>query len=187
MKKRCTWVPENDQLYIDYHDHEWGVPVHDDQKFFEFLILEGFQAGLSWRTILHKKDNFRKAFDKFDPHIVADYKEDKIQSLLKNAGIIRNQLKVRGAVQNAKAYLEVQKEFRSFDKYIWQFTGGNTIKNKFQSLKEIPASTKLSDEMSGDLKRRGFKFIGTTICYAFMQATGIVNDHTIDCFRYHEV
>ena len=184
---RCGWVPLNDPLYVKYHDEEWGVPVHDDRLLFEFLILEGFQAGLSWKTILYKRENFRKAFDHFDPQIIAAYSEDKIQALLQDAGIIRNKLKVRAAVQNARAFLEVQREFGSFDRYIWDFVNAKPIINRFKSLRELPASTPLSDKISADLKQRGFRFVGSTVCYAHMQATGMVNDHTIDCFRYHEV
>lgn len=184
--KRCDWT-NNNEFNIEYHDNEWGVPVHDDRKLFEFLILEGFQAGLSWLTILKKRDNFRKAFDNFNAEIIAMYDEDKVNSLLNDVGIIRNKLKVRASIINAKLFLDIVEEFGSFDKYIWQFTGGKTIFNKHQQMSEIPVSTKESDAMSKDLKRRGFKFIGTTICYAFMQATGMVNDHTVDCFRYKQI
>lgn len=187
MIHRCEWVPENDTLYKEYHDREWGIPVYDDRTLFEFLILEGFQSGLSWRTILYKRDNFRKAFDQFDLNIIVEYNETKIQELLNNAGIIRNQLKVRAAVQNARCFLEVQKEFGSFKEYIWRFTDGKPIKNSFKTLKDIPATTPVSDAMSKDLKNRGFKFVGSTVCYAHMQATGMVNDHTVDCFRYNQV
>lgn len=182
-KTRCGWST-TDPLYIRYHDDEWGVPVHDDKKLFEFLILEGFQAGLSWFTILKKRENFRKAFDNFDPEIVAAYGKRKLNSLLKDEGIIRNKLKVESAVTNARAFLKVQKEFGSFDKYIWEFVDHKPIKNKFRSLKEVPPSTDISDMMSKDLKNRGFKFVGTTICYAHMQATGMVNDHIISCWKY---
>ena len=182
-KTRCGWST-SDSLYIKYHDEEWGVPVHDDRKLFEFLILEGFQAGLSWLTILKKRENFRKAFDNFEPEKVARYGKRKINSLLKDEGIIRNKLKVEAAVTNARAFLKVQKEFGSFDKYIWQFVNNKPVKNKFKSLKEVPASTEISDIMSKDLKKRGFKFVGTTICYAHMQATGMVNDHLITCWKY---
>ncbi len=182
-KIRCGWST-SDPLYIKYHDEEWGVPVHDDRKLFEFLILEGFQAGLSWLTILKKRENFRKAFDNFDPELIALYGKRKINSLLKDAGIIRNKLKIEAAVTNAEAFLKVQKEFGSFDKYIWRFVNYKPVKNKFKSLKEIPASTEVSDNMSKDLKKRGFKFVGTTICYAHMQATGMVNDHIITCWKY---
>lgn len=184
--KRCPW-PGDRQLDTIYHDEEWGVPVHNDQKLFEFLVLDAFQAGLNWATILKKRENFRVAFDDFNANIIAGYGEDKIAELLQNKGIIRNQLKIKSTISNAKLFLEVQKEFGSFDKYIWQFTGGKTITNKRERLDQIPASTKESDAMSNDLKKRGFKFVGTTICYAFMQAAGMVNDHLIDCFRYNEV
>ncbi|SHK32311.1 DNA-3-methyladenine glycosylase I [Paramaledivibacter caminithermalis] len=186
MQKRCDWAG-NDSIYIEYHDKEWGVPVHDDRKHFEFIILEGAQAGLSWITILKRRENYRKAFDNFEPQKVAKYDEKKIQELLDNKGIIRNRRKIEAAVANAKAFLEVQKEFGSFDKYIWQFVGGKTIKNSFKSLEDIPAKTPESEAMSKDLKKRGFKFVGPTICYAYMQAVGMVNDHLMDCFRYEEV
>ena len=186
MKRRCPW-PSDDKLMIKYHDNEWGVPLHNDKKLFEFLILEGFQAGLSWRTILHKRENFRKAFDKFDFNKVAKYDRRKINSLLKNEGIIRNKLKIEGAITNAKAFLEVRKEFGTFDKYIWSFVNGKPIQNKFKSLKELPAKTKLSDKISDDLKKRGFKFVGSTIVYAHMQATGMVNDHVASCYRYRDL
>jgi DNA-3-methyladenine glycosylase I len=185
MKKRCPW-PSDDELMIKYHDKEWGVPLHNDRKLFEFLILEGFQAGLSWRTILHKRENFRIAFDKFDFNKVAKYNRRKINSLLKDAGIIRNKLKVEGAINNAKAFLLIRKEFGTFDKYIWNFVDGKPIQNKFKSLKELPAKTKLSDQISEDLKKRGFKFVGSTIVYAHMQATGMVNDHIVGCYRKNE-
>jgi DNA-3-methyladenine glycosylase I len=184
-KIRCPW-PANDPLYIKYHDKEWGVPVHSDRKLFEFLLLEGFQAGLSWRTILTKRPNFRKAFDNFDFNKAAKYDKRKINSLIKDAGIIRNQLKINSAVSNAKAFINVRKEFGTFDKYIWGFVNGKSIKNKFKSLKELPARTELSDLISKDLKKRGFNFVGSTIIYAHMQATGMVNDHLVDCFRYNE-
>ena len=187
MIHRCGWVPPNDQLYTEYHDKEWGVPVYDDRTLFEFLILEGFQSGLSWRTILYKRENFRKAFNQFDPEIIAGYDERKIQELLQDAGIIRNQLKVRGAVTNAQCFLKIQNEFGSFKNYIWRFTDGKPIKNTFKTLKDIPATTQISDAMSKDLKSRGFKFVGSTVCYAHMQATGMVNDHLVDCFRYNQV
>jgi len=187
MVRRCAWVPRNDLLYIKYHDTEWGVPVHEDEKWFEFLILESFQAGLSWKTVLHKRENFRQAFNYFDPQKVARYNEHKIQSLLQNAGIIRNKLKIMAAVNNALAFLEVQEEFGSFDNYMWRFVDGKAVKNSWKSIAEIPASTALSDRMSKELKSRNFKFVGTTICYAHMQATGLINDHTVDCFRYNEV
>jgi DNA-3-methyladenine glycosylase I len=186
-KTRCPWVPLDDPLYLDYHDHEWGTPVHDDQTLFEFLMLEGFQAGLSWRTILYKRENFRKAFDGFDPQVVAEYGEEKIAALLSDPGIIRNKLKVRAAVTNARAFLETQQEFGSFDAYIWRFVGGKPIQNEIHTLADYPATTPESDAMSADLKARGFKFVGSTICYAHMQATGMVNDHSVDCFRYKEL
>jgi len=183
---RCPW-PSDDSLMIKYHDKEWGVPLHNDRKLFEFLILEGFQAGLSWRTILHKRENFRKAFDNFDFNKVAKYDKRKVNSLLKDAGIIRNKLKIESAITNAKAFLQVRKEFGTFDKYIWGFVNGKPAQNKFKSLKELPAKTKLSDKISDDLKKRGFKFVGSTIVYAHMQATGMVNDHIVNCFRYRDI
>ncbi len=183
---RCPW-PTDDQLMIEYHDNEWGVPVHDDEKIFEFLILEGMQAGLSWSTILHKRENFRKAFDNFNVEKVARYDGRKIRSLLSDAGIIRNKLKLEAAVNNARQFINVQKEFGSFDKYVWQFVDGEPIVNTRKTLKNLPARTKESDKMSEDLKRRGFKFVGTTICYAHMQAAGMVNDHMMTCFRYKEL
>ena len=183
---RCEWCGDED-IYIKYHDKEWGVPVHSDRKLFEFLILEGAQAGLSWITVLKKRKAYREAFDNFDFNKIAKYKEAKIQSLLKNAGIIRNQLKIRATVKNAKAYILIRKEFGTFNKYIWQFTDGQTIQNKWKTLKEIPAETAISQQMSKDLKKRGFTFVGPTICYAFMQAIGMVNDHVVDCYRYDEL
>jgi DNA-3-methyladenine glycosylase I len=186
MKKSCSW-PTDDTLMIKYHDKAWGVPVHNDKKLFEFLLLEGFQAGLSWRTVLYKRENFRKAFDNFNFIKIAKYNKRKINSLMNDEGIIRNKLKIESAVTNAKAFLEVRKEFGTFNKYIWSFVKGKPIKNKFKSLKEIPASTELSDFISKDLKKRGFNFVGTTIIYAHMQATGMVNDHVVECFRYKEV
>ena len=185
--KRCKWAPENNELYQKYHDEEWGVPVYDDRLLFEFLILEGAQAGLSWETILRKRDNYRRLFDNFEVDKVAAYSEEKIEALLQDAGIIRNRLKVNAAVTNARLFMDVQNEFGSFRNYIWQFVGGKPIQNSWKSLKEVPANTAESDAMSKDLKKRGFKFVGTTICYAFMQAAGMVNDHTTDCFRYHPV
>lgn len=185
MKQRCPW-PSDDKLMIKYHDKEWGVPLHNDKKLFEFLVLEGFQAGLSWRTILHKRENFRKAFDNFDFNKIAKYNRRKINSLLKNEGIIRNKLKIESAIVNAKAFIEVRKEFGTFDKYIWSFVKDKPIKNKFKTLKELPAKTELSDAISKDLTRRGFKFVGSTIVYAHMQATGMVNDHITSCYRYNE-
>ena len=184
--KRCGWL-EDDDLMLEYHDKEWGVPVHDDGLHFEYLVLDAFQAGLSWRTILHKRENFRKAFSNFDYKKIAKYNSRKLESLRKDEGIIRNRLKIVGTVKNAKAFLQVQKEFGSFDKYIWQFVGSKPIKNKWKSLREIPATSKESDDMSKDLKKRGFTFVGSTICYAYMQAAGLVNDHVVTCFRYKEV
>lgn len=181
----CSWAQTHD-LNRSYHDAEWGVPVHDDSKLFEFLILEGAQAGLSWLTVLKKRENYRRAFDGFDAEKVARYGEKKIAALLADEGIIRNRLKVAAAVTNAKAFLKVQEEFGSFDQYIWQFVGGKPIVNRRNSMKELPAKTKESDAMSKDLLQRGFKFVGSTICYAHMQATGMVNDHTIDCWRWRE-
>ena len=172
---------------IKYHDTEWGVPLHDERGLFEFLILEGAQAGLSWSTILNKRQNYRRAFDRFDPRKVARYDSRRIQQLLADAGIVRNKLKINSAVLNARAFLAVQKEFGSFDNYIWSFVGHRTIQNKRKSLKEVPARTPESDAMSRDLLKRGFKFVGSTICYAFMQAVGMVNDHTVDCFRHAQV
>jgi DNA-3-methyladenine glycosylase I len=188
--RRCEWSSfgNDNQIYIDYHDKEWGVPVHDDRLLFEFLTLEGAQAGLSWLTVLKKRENYRKAFDNFEPRKIAKYDSKKINELLKDAGIIRNRLKIASVVHNAKLFLEVQKEFGSFDYYIWQFVPkGRPIKNKWKSLKEIPAKTPESDAMSKDLLKRGFKFVGSTICYAHMQATGMVNDHVTGCFRYNQV
>jgi DNA-3-methyladenine glycosylase I len=184
-KTRCSWA--SNDLAIAYHDREWGVPVHDDRLLFEFLILEGAQAGLSWNTILQKRENYRKAFDNFRPELVAKYDPKKIAQLLRDPGIVRNPLKIAAAVVNAKAFLSVRKEFGSFDKYIWQFVGGKPRVNKWDGLKSLPASTTESDAMSRDLKKRGFKFVGSTICYAFMQAVGMVNDHVVGCFRYPEV
>ena len=186
MKVRCTWAG-TDPIYIKYHDTEWGVPLHDDRKLFEFLMLDGFQAGLSWITILKKRLNYRKAFDHFDPEKIAAYKLSRVKSLLSDKGIVRNKLKIEAAVKNASAFLVVQKEFGSFNDYIWRFTGGKTIKNAWKTMAEIPAQTSVSAAMSIDLKKRGFKFVGPTICYAFMQAAGMVNDHVVDCFRYHQV
>ncbi len=183
---RCDWCLK-DPLYIHYHDEEWGVPVHDDRKLFEFLVLEGAQAGLSWLTILRKREGYRKAFADFDPQKVVRFTEKRIEKLLQDPAIIRNNLKVRSAVTNARAFLKVQEEFGSFDKYIWQFTDKKIITNKWETLKEIPARTKESDVMSKDLISRGFKFVGSTIMYAHMQATGMVNDHLVGCFRYNEL
>ena len=185
MQTRCAWVGA-DPLAIDYHDREWGVPVHDDRKMFEFLILEGMQAGLSWMTILRKRENIRKAFDQFDLLKIAQYDQRKIEELLTDPGIIRNRRKVESAVLNAQAYLEIIKEFGSFDAYIWQFVGGKPIVNAWHILEEIPSQSEEAVMLSKDLLRRGFKFVGPTICYAHMQAVGMVNDHTVDCFRYLE-
>lgn len=185
-KRRCEWCG-TDPLYVAYHDTEWGVPVHDERMLFEFLLLETFQAGLSWITILRKRENFRKAFDNFDYKKIATYKSTKIEILLQDAGIIRNKLKVNSAVTNAQNFMKIQEEFGSFDAYIWQFTNGKPITNNFKSMKEVPANTPLSDTISKDLKKRGFKFVGTTIIYAHMQATGMVNDHATYCFRHKEV
>jgi DNA-3-methyladenine glycosylase I len=185
-KPRCTWV-NNDPLYQSYHDHEWGVPLYDDQRLFEFLILEGAQAGLSWITILRKRENYRAAFEGFDATRIASYGADKIATLLQNPGIVRNRLKVESTVVNAQKFLEVQSEFGSFAKFLWQFVGGMTKQNTWRSAADVPASTRESDMMSKELKRRGFKFVGTTICYSQMQATGMVNDHTTDCFRHAEL
>lgn len=180
-KNRCAWC-EKDDLYRDYHDNEWGKPVYDDQLLFEFLVLETFQAGLSWYTILKKRENFRTAFDQFDYKKIANYDEDKIQELLLDAGIIRNRLKIRGTVANAIAFMEVQKEYGSFSNYIWKFTDGKPVENNRTSLSEIPGTTPLSDAISKDLKKRGFKFVGSTVVYAHMQATGMVNDHVVTCW-----
>ncbi len=184
--KRCGWSA-SDPLYIKYHDKEWGVPLHDDKKLFEFLVLEGMQAGLSWFTILRKRENFRKAFSNFNPHAVARYNGKDVERLMKDSGIIRNRLKINAAISNAKAFLNIQKEFGSFDSYIWKFVNGRPIKNRWTSLAQLPAKTKLSDSMSEDLISKGFKFVGSTICYSHMQATGMVNDHLVSCFRYKQV
>ncbi len=186
MKTRCQWAG-TDPLYVAYHDLEWGVPVHDDRLLFEFLVLEGAQAGLSWSTILKKRDAYRAAFDRFDPAIVAAYDDAKVAELLANPGIVRNRAKVASAIRNARAFLLVQQEFGSFDAYMWQFVGGRARQNSWRSLSEIPASTPESEAMSKELRKRGFNFVGPTICYAHMQATGMVNDHTVDCFRYAEI
>ncbi|MBO8165814.1 MAG: DNA-3-methyladenine glycosylase I [Thermotogae bacterium] len=185
-RTRCPWAG-TDPLYVKYHDEEWGVPVHSDRIHFEFLILEGAQAGLSWATILKRREGYRKAFSGFDPGLVADYDNEKIEELLKNSGIIRNKRKILSAINNARAFLEVQKEFGSFDSYIWSFVGGNPIVNQWKSLEEVPAYTELSIALSKDLKKRGFSFVGPTITYAHMQAVGLVNDHLVSCFRHKEV
>jgi DNA-3-methyladenine glycosylase I len=179
---RCAWA--TGELSVRYHDEEWGVPLHDDRTFFEFLILEGAQAGLSWSTILNKRENYRRAFDNFEPERVARFDRRRIQKLLADPGIVRNKLKIASSVENAKAFLRLQEEFGSFDRYIWQFVGGKPRINRWKSLKQLPAKTSESDAMSKDLKKRGFNFVGSTICYAFMQATGMVNDHAVNCFRY---
>lgn len=185
-KSRCTWCGD-DPLYVRYHDEDWGVPVHDDQQLLEKLILDGAQAGLSWITILRKRENYREAFDGFDPEKIARYDERKIEELMNNAGIVRNRLKINAAITNAKVFLELQNELGSFDQYLWQFVGGKTINNKIRSMDEIPAQSAESIAMSKALQKRGFKFVGPTICYAFMQAVGMVNDHQVSCFRYKEV
>lgn len=184
-KKRCQWVG-SDPLYLEYHDKEWGVPVYNDRLLFEFLILEGAQAGLSWLTVLKKRKHYQKVFDRFNVKKVAKYDKRKIEALLKDPGIIRNRLKVESAVTNAKAFLEIQKEFGSFSQYQWEFVGGKPLQNRWKSLSALPATTKESDAFSKDLKKRGFRFVGSTIIYAHMQAVGMVNDHTVDCFRYKE-
>ena len=186
MKTRCEWAG-SDPLYIAYHDEEWGVPEHDDRRLFEFMLLDGAQAGLSWLTILKKRENYRKAFDGFDPERVARFGERRMRALLANGGIIRNRLKIASAIQNAKAYLEVQREFGSFDAYIWRFVGGKPKRNSWRTPREIPARTPESESMSKDLRRRGFTFVGPVICYAFMQAAGMVNDHVVSCFRHEQV
>ncbi|HLG35350.1 MAG TPA: DNA-3-methyladenine glycosylase I [Bacteroidia bacterium] len=186
MPTRCPW-PSDNPLMLEYHDTEWGVPLHDDRKIFEFMVLDAFQAGLSWAIVLKKREGFRKAFDNFEPEKIARYPEKKIQKLLLDEGIIRNKLKVNATVTNAKQFLVVQKEFGTFDTYIWQFTGGKTIHNDLKRHSQIQAKSKESDAMSKDLLERGFKFVGSTICYAFMQAAGMVNDHMTDCFRYKKI
>jgi len=186
MAKRCEWCG-TEPIYVDYHDKEWGVPVHDDRLHFEMIILDGAQAGLSWITILKRRESYREAFDNFDVKKVSRYSDKKVEKLLSNPGIIRNRLKVNSTVKNAKAFLKIQKEFGSFDKYIWQFVNYKTIQNKWKRMSDLPAKTEESDAMSKDLKKRGFSFVGSTICYAYMQAAGMINDHTVDCFRYKEV
>lgn len=189
MKKgrlRCQWCGE-DPLYVQYHDEEWGRPIHDDGRLFEMLVLEGQQAGLSWLTILKKRENFRKALDRFDAAKIAHYNEQKLAQLQQNTGIIRNRLKIKSFVQNAQGFLKVQEEFGSFDRYLWDFVEGQPLQNTWQSLVEIPAQTPISEKLSRDLKKRGFNFVGPTICYAYMQSTGMVNDHIVDCFRYQEL
>jgi DNA-3-methyladenine glycosylase I len=183
---RCQW-PSNDLLMITYHDEEWGVPVHDDRKLFEYLVLDAFQAGLSWKTILYRRKGFRRAFDNFDPYKIAKYGIDDFDRLMIDSSIIRNKAKIRGTIKNASVFLKVVEEFGSFNKYIWQFTGYKTIHNKWKTNSEVPASSAESDLMSKDMKKRGFSFCGTTICYAFMQAAGMINDHSVDCFRHSEL
>ena len=185
MKKRCSWCG-TDPLYMAYHDDDWGVPLHDDRKLFEMLVLEGAQAGLSWLTVLRKRENYRTAFNAFDAKKIAGYGKTETERLLADPGIIRNRLKVESTISNARAFIEIQHEFGSFDAYIWQFTDGKPVVNRWKTVQHIPASTEISDAMAKDLKKRGFRFVGSTICYAFMQATGMVNDHTVDCFRYHQ-
>ncbi len=185
---RCDWsTMSSNPLMVQYHDKEWGVPVHDDRTLFEFLILEGAQAGLAWETVLNKRENYRKAFDRFDPAKIARYDESDVRRLLGNPGIIRNRLKIEATITNAKRFLETQKEFESFDRYVWRFVDGRPIKHAFKSLLEIPSKTLESDHLSKDLRKRGFRFVGSTICYAFMQAVGMVNDHTTNCFRYNDL
>ncbi len=185
-KKRCAWAEGGNELYIHYHDREWGVPVRDDRRQFEFLVLEGAQAGLSWSTVLNKREGYRKAFANFDPVKVARFSEKKIETLIQNPGIIRNRLKITAAVNNAKAFLDIQKEFGSFDAYIWSFVGGKPLQNRWNAMADIPATSPESDALSKDLKQRGLKFVGSTIMYAHLQAAGLVNDHLISCFRYRE-
>lgn len=185
-KRRCSWTGNNNSLMIEYHDKEWGVPVHDDRRLFEFLILEGAQAGLTWQTVLNKRENYRRAFGGFHADKIACYGKEDVNRLLTDAGIIRNRLKISSTIQNARAFLKIQNEFGTFDVYIWQFVGGKPINHKIKTIKDIPTNTKESDLMSKDLIKRGFKFVGSTICYAFMQAVGMVNDHEIKCFRYKE-
>ncbi len=185
--KRCGWVPKDKAVYLKYHDEEWGVPIHDDRKLFEFLVLESFQAGLSWLTVLNKRESFRKAFDNFDAEKVAYYDDDKVERLMSDKGIIRNRLKISAAVNNARIFLQLQEEFGSFDNYIWQFVEGKPIVNAYKNWKDIPTKTEISDIMSKDMGQRGFKFRGSTICYAFMQAVGMFNDHETSCFRYREI
>jgi DNA-3-methyladenine glycosylase I len=186
MKKRCAWVGEN-PLMIKYHDTEWGVPLHDDRKLFEFLVLDAFQAGLNWEIILKKRSNFRKAFNNFDPQIISKYTKRDVTRLLADSGIIRNRQKISATIINAQKFLEVKRDFGSFDKYIWKFVQGKPRRNRFNSLNQLPAQTTASKAMSSDLVKHGFKFVGPTICYAFMQAAGMVNDHTVDCYRYRQV
>jgi len=184
--ERCPW-PSSDPLMIEYHDKEWGVPLHDDQRLFEFMVLDAFQAGLSWKTILYKRENLRRAFDRFDPEKVARYDPEKVEELLQDPGIIRNRLKIQSAIANARQLLRIQQEIGSFDRYIWGLAGGKTVHNSYAAVSEVPSRTAVSDAMSGELKKQGFQFVGSTICYAFMQAAGMVNDHLIGCFRYREI
>lgn len=186
-KTRCDWTSLSDPLYLEYHDKEWGTPEHSDPKLFELLILEGAQAGLSWRTILNKRENFRSAYANFDPVKISEFRFERIEELLQNPGIIRNRLKINAAIQNSKAVLKIQKEFGTFDEYIWQFVEHQTRQNAWNSIGQVPATSSESDAMSLELQKRGFKFVGSTICYSFMQATGMVNDHTTNCFRYGEL
>lgn len=186
MTVRCAWV-NDDPLYVDYHDQEWGVPVHDDRKLFEFIVLEGAQAGLSWYTVLKKRENYRQAFDGFNPRKVAEYDEAKVAELMNNPGIIRNRSKIEATITNAQCFLKVQEEFGSFDAYMWRYVGGKPIQNRWPSIREVPATSPESDAMSKDMKKRGFKFFGSTICYAHMQACGMVNDHTVDCACHNRV
>ncbi len=187
MPTRCPWPAKDNELMIAYHDTEWGVPLHDDQKLFEFIVLDSFQAGLSWSTILNKRENFREAFDNFDPGRIARFERRKILKLTLDQGIVRNKAKILATINNARCFNNIQMEYGSFDKYIWQFSGGKPVVNKWRTLSQIPAKTKQSDQMSAELKSRGFQFVGSTICYAFMQAAGMVNDHLVDCFRYKEL
>ena len=187
IKKRCHWCVNGGEIYLDYHDTEWGVPVHDDRHFFEHIVLEGAQAGLSWITILKRRENYRKAFDNFDVKKVAKYGEKKIEELVQDPGIIRNRLKIKSAINNAKVFIAIQNEFGSFDKYFWSFTDGKIIDNKIKTMRDIPATSELSDTISKDLKKRGMSFIGSTIIYAMMQSVGMVNDHEMTCFRYKEL
>lgn len=184
--KRCPWC-ENDELYIKYHDEEWGVPVHNDNKHFEFLILESAQAGLSWITILKKRQNYREAYDNFDPVKIAEYNEEKFNELLNNSGIVRNRRKIEASINNAQKFLEIQSEFGSFDTYIWDFVNNKTIKNEWDNISEVPANTELSSKVSKDLKKRGFRFVGSTVIYSYLQAVGLINDHIKDCFRYNDL
>ena len=187
MKKRCPWVSLKDPVMLAYHDEEWGVPVHEDRKMFEFIVLEGAQAGLSWSTVLNKRDNYRRAFAGFDPEKIARFDERKVERLILNPGIIRNRRKIESTVSNAKAFLEIQDEFGSFDSYIWSFVDGRPIRNRWRRLSQIPVTSPVAKELSADLIKRGFRFFGPTICYSHMQAVGMVNDHLVDCFRYSEV